>query len=128
MGNKKTKVLLVDDELDYLQHMSYWFTSKGYSVTVASDGKEALKALKEDTPDIMFLDIFMPVMDGIETLKRLREFNTELPVIVISAYVEDKKVQEATKYGVSGVFYKGEDFKQGLALLESTLKAHKKLK
>lgn len=126
--DKERKVLLVDDETDFTQPMAFWFKSKGYSVLVASDGESAIRMIKEDAPDIVFLDLSMPVMDGTQTLKRIREFNKDIPVIIISAYVEDKRAKEASSYGISGVFYKGKDFKEGLSLLESVLRTHKSLK
>jgi len=125
---KNIKVLVVDDEADFREVMMFWLESKGYSVIKASDGEGAIRLVKEEEPDIIFLDLNMPVMDGVEALKKIREFNTTIPVIFISAYVDDKRVNEAIGYGVSGVFYKGKDFQEGLALLESVLRTHKKLK
>jgi CheY-like chemotaxis protein len=128
MDNRNIKILLVDDEADFIQAMSYWFKSKGYSVLSAGNGQEALKLIKESPPDIVFLDINMPVMDGYQTLKCIREFNQDLPVIIISAYVDDQRARDTVRYGVSGIFYKGKDFAEGLSLLESALRAHKRLK
>lgn len=127
MDNKQIKILLVDDEADFREPMSFWFKSKGYSVITAGNGEEGIKKINEESPDIVFLDINMPVMDGIETLKRVREFNKDLPVIFISAYLDIKKIEEVKRYGISGVFYKGKDFEEGLALLEAALRTHKKL-
>jgi two-component system response regulator (stage 0 sporulation protein F) len=126
--DKEIKILLVDDEPDFTQTMTSWLRSKGYSVEVASNGMEAVDMIKKETPDIVFLDINMPVMDGLQTLRKIREFNEELPVIIISAYVDDPKTQMARNYGVSGVFNKGSDFSNGLTLLEATLRTHRKLK
>ncbi len=125
---KGIKVLVVDDQGDFRQLMSFWLKSKGYSVITASDGKAAIQQVKENAPDILFLDLHMPVMDGIETLKKIREFNKELPVIVISAYVQDPGVKEVLSYGISGVFYKSKNFEEALLLLESALRTHKKFK
>ena len=124
---KNIKVLLVDDETDFSQPMAFWFGSKGYYVIVASDGQTAINLIKEKKPDIVFLDLNMPVMNGIQTLKAIREFDKELPVIIVSAYVDQEKIKDIEPYGISGVFYKGEDLDQGLALLETTLRRHKKL-
>ena len=126
--DKDIKVLLADDEDDFRQVMTFWLESKGYSVIAASNGESAIKMAKENSPDIIFLDLNMPVLDGVESLKKIREFDKEIPVIFISAYVDDKRVNEAFGYGLSGVFYKGKDFQEGLALLESALRTHKKLK
>jgi DNA-binding response OmpR family regulator len=126
--DKEIKILLVDDESDFTKPMAYWLKSKGYTVSTVYDGESAIKLVQESPPDIMFLDIHMPFMNGADTLKKIREFNKELPVIIISGFLEDEKAREATTYGVSGVFYKGSDFNEGLTLLETVLRTHKNLK
>ena len=129
MDNKNIKVLVVDDEADFRRLMTFWLDSKGYSVIVAPNGKSAIKLVKEKKPDIVFMDLKMPVMDGIETIKRIRRFDKEIPIIIISAHIDDPKEKEALLYGISGVFYKGKDFEEeGLPLLESALRTHRKLK
>jgi len=125
---KEIKVLLVDDEPDFRQPMGFWLKSKGYLVVTADNGEEGLKKVQEEAPDIVFLDINMPVMDGLSCLKKLRETNKEIPVIIISAYIDDPRAKEAIGIGISGVFYKGNDFSEGLNLLETILRTHRKLK
>jgi len=122
------KVLLVDDEEDFRNLLAFWLKSKGYSVITASNGEEAVNLAKTENPAIIFMDLNMPVMDGADALKKLREFNKEVPVIIISAFVDDRKAKEAMAQGVSGVFYKGKDFQEGLLLLETALRTHKQLK
>jgi CheY-like chemotaxis protein len=124
----KIKALLVDDALDFRELMAFWMKSKGYAVIEASNGREAVDLAMNEKPDIIFMDLNMPVMDGTEALKKIRSFNKDVPVIIISAYVEDRKAKEAMKEGISGVFYKGKDFQEGLALLEAALHTHKQLK
>ncbi|RKY33665.1 MAG: hypothetical protein DRP68_01555 [Candidatus Omnitrophota bacterium] len=124
---KEIKILLVDDEVDFLQPMAFWFQSKGYSTITATSGEEAIQKVKEESPDIIFLDLNIPEMDGIQTLKKIREFNKDLPAIIVSAYVDPIKMKEAEPYHISGVFYKGRTLEEGLALLESALRRHKKL-
>jgi CheY-like chemotaxis protein len=128
MEEKEIKCLLVDDEADFRELMNFWLKSKGYTVIVAQEGETAVKLAEQENPDIIFLDLNMPVMDGVEALRRIREFNKEVPVIIISAYVDDKKAKETMQYGISGVFYKGKDFQEGLSLLEAALRTHKQLK
>ncbi len=125
---KDIKILIADDEADFRQVMTVWLESKGYSVITAANGKEALKLLKDEKPNIVFLDLRMPFMDGSETIKKIREFDKNIPVIVISSYVSDLQLREVSKAGISGVFNKYADFDSGLALLESVLRRHKKLK
>jgi two-component system response regulator (stage 0 sporulation protein F) len=126
--DKNIKILLVDDEADFRQLMMFWLKSKGYSVISASDGKSAIQLVKNEQPDIVFLDLRMPVMDGVEVLKRIRKFNKDIPIIVISAYVNDPGARDVTSYGISGVFYKGKNFEEALPLLETALRTHKRLR
>ncbi len=129
MENKGIKVLVVDDEEDYRQLMTFWLESKGYNALQANCGERALQLVKDENPDIIFMDLRMPVMDGPQTISKIREFNQDVPIIIISAYLDDSKIREATAHpGIAGVFYKGKDFSQGLILLESALRTHKKLK
>lgn len=126
---KVIKVLLVDDEADFIRSMAFWLNSKGYTTLTASDGKAALEVIKNDKPDIVFLDLNMPVMDGPGTLREIRKSHKGLPVIIISAFVEDQgKIKQVSDCGISGIFYKGKDFSEGLSLLESALRTHKELK
>ena len=122
------KVMIVDDEQDFLYAMGYWLKAKGYNVTTLISVREAIDLIKASPPDIVFLDIRMPVMDGIEALKTIREFNKEIPVIMITAFADDRKVLELEKYGISGCFSKDKDFSEGAAMIETVIRLHKGLK
>ena len=122
MENKQWKILLVDDEPIFASPMVIWLKSKGYEVKVAANGGEGLKSIEAEKPDIVFLDLQMPVMDGIQTLKKIREKDKDLPVIIVSATVDYNKLVELKALGITGVFHKGKDFNQGLALIEVVLK------
>lgn len=128
MEDKNITVLVTDDEDDFRQLMSFWLKSKGYTVLEAARGEDAVRIVKEQNPDIIFMDLRMPVLTGAQTIAKIREFNKEVPVIIISAYVDDPIGKEAMQYGVSGVFYKGTDFQEGLSMLEAVLRTHKNLK
>ena len=126
--DKKIKVLLVDDDKDFSESMAFWFRSKGYLVETASNGESAIRMIKENIPDVVFLDLNMPIMDGEETLKRIREFDKDLLIIIVSAYIDRIKIKDVEPLRISGLFYKGENFEKGLTLLETVLRTHKKLK
>jgi CheY-like chemotaxis protein len=128
MEEKAIKCLLVDDEEDFRELMQFWLKSKGYTVVSACEGKTAVELAKAENPDVIFMDLNMPVMNGTEAVGKIREFNKEVPIIIISAYVDDRKAKEAMQYGISGIFYKGKDFQEGLSLLEAALRTHKQLK
>lgn len=77
------KILLVDDEQDILEFLSYNLKKEGYSVFIANNGKEAITIAKKVTPDLIILDVMMPDMDGIETCRGLREI-PELKNVMIA--------------------------------------------
>ncbi|MBL7130521.1 MAG: response regulator [Candidatus Omnitrophica bacterium] len=125
----KIKVLLVDDEPDFLVPIAFWLNSKGYEVAVASSGEKAIDMLKkEKKPHIVFLDINMPGMDGLETLKRIRKMDRELPVIMVTAYADEEKFSQAKKLKTSGFFPKGGSLEELQKTIEVTLRTLKKLK
>lgn len=70
-----------------------------FSVREASDGADAMEAIRLETPDVMFLDLTMPGMDGFEVLAQLREEAFDFPVIVISADVQEKAVAKVKELG-----------------------------
>ncbi|MCK9431668.1 MAG: response regulator [Candidatus Omnitrophica bacterium] len=128
MDGTGIRVLVVDDEADFRNLMTFWLESKGYKVITAPDGKAAIELVKQKKADIVFMDLRMPVMDGVDALKSIRSFDTVTPIIIISSYIADPKIQEARSHGMSGVFYKGADFDASLPLLEMVLRTHRNLK
>ena len=126
--NDPIRVMVVDDEKDFLYTMEYWLKSKGYQVVTAANGLEAIEVIKKEALDIIFLDLHMPVMDGLEALKNIRQLNKDIPIILITAYASDEKVTEAEKYGISGLFYKYKDLSESTSLIETILRRHKDLK
>lgn len=70
--NNEYKLLLVDDEPDILEFLSYNLKKEGYNVFTANNGKEAIVVAKKENPDLIILDVMMPDMDGIETCREIR--------------------------------------------------------
>ncbi|WP_292890061.1 response regulator transcription factor [Nonlabens sp.] len=73
MKDAKAKILLVDDEPDILEIVGYNLKNEGYQVYTAENGEEALKKAKKKRPDLIILDVMMPVMDGIEACEKMRK-------------------------------------------------------
>lgn len=78
------RILVVDDEPEVRQLMEHFLTQRGYEVRIAENGQLALAALDTFRADVVLLDMHMPVMDGLETLKRLAVRSPALPVIMIT--------------------------------------------
>ena len=81
---KKKRVLVVDDQFRVTRFIEIYLKLKGFDVSCATSGREALELARSCEPDIMLLDIIMPDMDGFEVMRRLRSFS-KIPVIAISA-------------------------------------------
>ena len=82
------KLLLADDDARLSDLVKEYFDGEGYEVTHAWNGQEALDYMKQDRPDIVILDVMMPVLDGFETLKQIRN-KSSIPVIMLTAKGDD---------------------------------------
>jgi two-component system nitrogen regulation response regulator NtrX len=92
-------ILIVDDEEAILSSLSSILQDEGYEVSVAKSGVEALKTYMADPPDLMLLDIWMPDMDGLETLRRIREVVPTAQVMVMSGHGSIETAVKAIKLG-----------------------------
>jgi two-component system nitrogen regulation response regulator NtrX len=92
-------ILVVDDETTISQSLSGILSDEGYETLTASNGYEALKLIESEAPDLVLLDIWMPGMDGIETLKEIKRTNPFLQVIIISGHGTIETAVKATKLG-----------------------------
>ncbi len=93
------QILVVDDEERIRQSLNGVLKDEGYEVLEAKDGVQALKQVENDAPDLVLLDIWMPGMDGIETLERVKAQIPNLPVIMISGHANIELAVKATKLG-----------------------------
>lgn len=87
MGEEGRKILLVDDEVDLLHLLSARLESKGFSVVTASDGKGALRAVREEHPDLVVLDVMMPAPNGYQVCRTLKDDPelSKIPVLLLTA-------------------------------------------
>ena len=92
-------IMIVDDEASIRTSLEGVLEDEGFKVVCAGDGHEALKTMEEEMPDLVLLDIWMPGIDGIETLKRMRELHPALQVIMISGHGTIETAVNATKLG-----------------------------
>jgi two-component system, NtrC family, nitrogen regulation response regulator NtrX len=95
----ETSVLIVDDEEGIRETLSGIFQDEGYNVITAGSGEEALKVLKEQSPDLVLLDVWLSGIDGVETLQEIKKTNPELPVVIISGHGNIELAVKATHVG-----------------------------
>lgn len=95
----KKLVLIVDDEEGIRDSLSGILEDEGYDVVTASSGEEAILIAQEHLPDIILLDVWLPEIDGIETLSKLKEINVNVPVIMISGHGNIEIAIKATRLG-----------------------------
>jgi len=117
------KVLLVDDEEDFLEVMGERLSSRGIDVTTSTSAEEALELIEVDIYDAVILDLQMPVMDGIDTLKKIKKRHPEIQVILLTGHATVKKGVEAMKLGAMDFVEKPADLE---VLSEKIKKAYKK--
>lgn len=103
------KVLIVDDEQDFLNIISDRLTARDMNVSTASSAKEAIKKIDEESFDAVVLDLMMPEMDGLETLKIMKEKNPDLHVILLTGHATVEKGIEAMKLGAMDLIEKPAD-------------------
>jgi len=123
-----TKILVVEDESDIRNFVVKALTSKGYKVFEASNGYEGWYLLQKVKPDIVILDIMMPVMDGMEVLKKIREHPEfkEMPVIMLTGKSEDKDILKGYSVGADYYITKPFDIKTVLIGVKMMLEEKKK--
>lgn len=93
------KLLMVDDEKGITDALKSFFEHRGFSVNTASNGEEALKAIKKDKPSIVFLDITMKGMSGLEVLAKTKGMDKSIKVIMLTVHNEKEIVERAKELG-----------------------------
>jgi CheY-like chemotaxis protein len=90
------RILVVDDEPDILKVIEVRLKAQGYEILTAVDGKEALDLIQQQKPDLVLLDLRLPVMDGYEVCRRMKSDNElkGIPVIILTATVPEKLAQK----------------------------------
>lgn len=103
MAEDRIKVLLIEDEKELLELYKLKLSLDDYDVYTAQTGQEGLKRAWTDQPDLIFLDIKMPEMDGFEVLKQLRENHKtkDVPVIILSNFDEQEMIEKGLSLGAN---------------------------
>ncbi len=126
--DRSLSILLVDNEAEFLEAITYWLETKEHRVQTCYSGEESIERIQKENFDILFLDIHMPEgLDGMETLRRIRAFNKDIPIIMVTGYPKEERMEEAIALGVSGFFPKTGSFEDLGRILKASLRTHKDL-
>ena len=120
----RNKILVVDDEDELRRILSSYLKSKGYEVICASDGDEALDKVIEESPDLVILDIKMQRMDGMSMLTRLRSFNNNIIVIILTAHRSETSALDAIRLGAYDYISKPFQLERIEITVRNALKVH----
>ncbi len=105
----KARVLLVDDEKDFIQTLTKRLEVRGLTVSSATRGEDALNLTRQKNFDIVVLDLSMPGMDGLETLKKIKAKDPEVEIVMLSGHGTVKSSAEAIKLGAEDFLEKPVD-------------------
>lgn len=100
------KLLIVDDEAEICDFLKSFFEERNYEVRSATSGEEALKSVEQFKPNVVLLDIKMPVMDGIRVLELIKSKHPKIKVIMVTALETRDKIEECIRLGADNYITK----------------------
>ena len=116
--DRTANILVVDDNDSLCRSLSLVLGRKGYAVSTARDGPEAIQRVKERPFDILFIDIKMPGLNGVQTYKRIKKIRPEAVTMMMTAYAVEELVKEALRNSAFTCLHKPLDLDQVLSLVE----------
>ena len=121
----RAKILVVDDEPDYVATIQCRLEWSHYEVITATNGQEAIEKVIDEKPDLVLLDTNMPVMNGHEVLERLKQHPElkNIPVIMVTALCEAPDIAKASSYGVADYVAKPFDFAELVEKIANALES-----
>ncbi|MBE2215962.1 MAG: sigma-54-dependent Fis family transcriptional regulator [Opitutaceae bacterium] len=121
-------ILVIDDDSEIRYSLNRVLASRGYTVSAAGSGEEGIAMVRKSVPNVVFLDIRMGGMSGLETLQHLRSINNRLPIILMTAFGTAQTAIEAMKFGAFDYIMKPFDPEKVLRLAENAIKAGEDLR
>ena len=125
--SRRAKILVIDDEPNIVQTLQDRLEMNDYQVVTAANGQAGLEKATSEQPDIVLLDVIMPIMDGLEMLERLRknEATSNIPVIMLTARSQNQDVARANGFGIEDYVVKPFDLSELLEKIEAILEKKK---
>lgn len=123
MNNRVTrrKILVIDDELELLSLMKEMLEENGYQALCVSNGADGIRLNEEENPDLIILDLRMPGMDGIETLRQIRKHAPDVRVIIMTGYRSPDSIRDAAELNISEYLNKPFENKQLARVINDVL-------
>ena len=121
----KPRILMVDDEIDYLMVLKLKLVNEGFDVATADSAEDALAAMKKEPPDLVVADVMMPGMDGIEMFRKMRESDSrrgEIPLVFLSGKDESQTKVDALHLGAEDYLVKPVDLKELAARIRNIIR------
>lgn len=122
MTEKNVNILVVDDQIGMLETFTDILADRGFHVETAEDGFTAIDKVKKGSFDIIFMDIKMPGINGVQTFREIRKINEKTRVIMMTAYAVEDLIKEAIEEGAYTVIYKPFDMDRVIRTIERVLK------
>ena len=123
MDTNEWNILLVDDEVEFVTTLAERLDLRGIAARVAHDGESALKAVAEDEPHVMVLDVMMPGMKGIEVLQRVREQHPAVQVVLLTGQGKTRDGIEGMRHGAFAYLMKPLDIEELIRTLSEAVAA-----
>jgi len=122
---KPNSILIVDDDVDFVESVDDLLSNDGYTVFSARNGREALECIRSNDIDVVILDLRTPILGGVDTLLELKRIGSEIPTIIITAYADEdtNAVDELRSLAVGGVLRKPFDPRELLDAVERLSRA-----
>jgi two-component system response regulator (stage 0 sporulation protein F) len=124
MDREKLKVLIVDDQAGVRFLLDIVIRESGHKSYMAQNGLEAIELARSVHPDLIFMDVRMPRIGGLEALRKIKETNPEIQVIIMTAYGSEQTVSDALKYGAWCYIAKPFDVNEIKKLLKKFISEH----
>ena len=122
------RILFIDDQPSFLESMSFWMKSKGYEVLIAEDGPKGIEMVRNGHADVAFVDFKMPGMNGMDVIRKIREFDKKIPIILVTAHADDALLYQTKDVVISGFFSKMGNFEELDQILDVVVRNLKKIK
>jgi DNA-binding response OmpR family regulator len=119
---KKIKILLIDDEIEFTSTLAERLELRGFDVKTTDNGGSGIELIRNEFFDIAIIDLMMPGISGLETLKQVKAFNTKLPVILLTGHGSTKEGMEGMRIGAVDYLMKPLDINDLLEKIRDILK------